>query len=488
MDRTPAHRGFVGNALLMMGGTAFAQALPLLVAPVLTRLYDPAQFGALATFVGIVSVLTVIATLRVEPAIVLPQDDDDAANLVAVSLCAALVSVILLFVVSLLAREWIHGRWPTVAAGGWLLLVAPTVLCLAIAQTAASWANRRRNYRSIVGGTVLLQGGTAAFSLLLGMAGATSVGLLAGRLGGHVLSAAWLTAAVRKEWSVATRAVTCARARAMVGRYRQFPQFNLPYSLIGTVSREFLLFAFTAFNFPGQAGFYGLARSVLYAPVSFLSASLSQVFYKEAADSINTPGFEALADRLVRAIVLVMTPGFTVLAVWGPELFAVVFGAPWREAGVYAAIFVPAAYLFLFSSWPERLFEVTGQQSLSLAIQVAFDLTSVLAVLALLAGGGGPRAALIAYTAIACGYHCTYVATAFRVAGFRRSLLWRAGSLAAALVTAGSVVSLGCRWLGASAGLATVLVLTAAYTLCVLVWLARRYRASTGAVGQESPG
>ena len=144
MDRKPAGRSFSGSALLMMGGTALAQAIPLLVAPILTRIYGPEQFGALATFIGLVTVLSVVATLRLAPAIVLPQDDDDAARIVAAALAATLLVVVLLFAGSLLGQAWIAGRWPTIAAGGWLPLVAPTVLCMAVAQTAASWANRQR--------------------------------------------------------------------------------------------------------------------------------------------------------------------------------------------------------------------------------------------------------------------------------------------------------------------------------------------------------
>ena len=485
MDRKPADRGFFGSALLMMGGTAVAQAIPLLVAPILTRIYEPGQFGALATFVGVVAVLSVVATLRIEPAIVLPPDGGDALNLVAVALVAALASVLLILAGSMLGKAWIYERWPAVVSGGWLPLVAPTVLCMAIAQTAASWANRRRRYRSIVGGTVLLQGGTAAFSLALGAAGATHIGLLAGRLGGHLASAGWLLGSVRSDWRAAAGAVSVRRARAAFWRYRQFSQFNLPYSLIGTASREFLLFAFTAFNFPEHAGFYGLARSVLYAPVSFLSASLSQVFFREAADSIGTPELERLVRRLVEGIVWVLTPGFAMLAVWGPDLFAVVFGSQWRQAGVYAAVFMPAAWLFLFSSWPERLFEVTGRQRLSFSIQVAFDLLSIAAITLLLLGGARPMTALAAYTVVACGYHCAYVAAAFRVAGFRAPWVARVAALAAGVALVAVVVSLGCRSLGPVPGLATSLVLTCGFMLGALAWQVRRHRRSR-ATGMES--
>jgi len=485
MDRSPRVRGFFRSALLMMGGTALAQAIPLLVAPLLTRMYGPEQFGALAAFIGVVTVISVVSTLRIEPAIVLPRDDGDAANIVAVALVTAVITVLLVSVGALLGKAWIHERWPTMTAGGWLPLVAPTVLCMAFAQTAASWANRGRQYRRIVGGTILLQGGTAAVSLLLGALGAIHGGLLAGRFSGHFASAAWLAGSVRSEWQAVARSVTPARAVAMLVRYRQFPQFNLPYSLIGTASRELLLFAFTALNFPEHAGFYGLARSVLYAPVSFLSASLSQVFYKEAADTIGTPGFEALANQILRGIVLVMTPGFAMFVIWGPEIFALVFGAPWRTAGVYAAIFAPVAYLFLFSSWPERLFEVTGRQRRSFGIQLTFDLASAATVLSLLFGGFSPTTTLVAYAAIACAYHCTYVTAAFRVAGFSALLLVRAAVLATSVASIAVVVMLGCRWLGSVRGLWVALGLTGAYTLGMLgLQVLRRQMPSL--TGQES--
>ena len=39
---------FTRNMMTLLGGTATAQVIPWLAAPVLTRLYTPEQFGALA--------------------------------------------------------------------------------------------------------------------------------------------------------------------------------------------------------------------------------------------------------------------------------------------------------------------------------------------------------------------------------------------------------------------------------------------------------
>ncbi len=338
------------------------------------------------------------------------------------------------------------------------------VLLLALAQTASFWANRTRRFSVIAGGTVLQQGGTAVLSLFAGLSGGAQLGLVAGRLGGQCLSAVWLVSRVFSEWRHVLGRVSWSGMKAAVSRLPAISKFNLPYSLVGTVSRELLVFALTLFHFTQQAGFYGLARSVLYSPVSFLSSSLSQVFYKEAADSIGTPAFKALVARLLGGIILVFTPAFVALVFWGPELFAFAFGAKWREAGVYAAIFAPAAWLFLFSSWPERIFEVAGRQQLSLAIQLVSDILSVTVVLALLWQEASPRVVLAAYTAIACAYHCAFVTAAFNVARLPVSILWGAVARSAIMIVAAAAAFAACRQFGPRQGLVVAIALTALYS------------------------
>jgi len=83
--------GFVRSVGVLVGGTAFAQALTVLALPLVTRLYTPFDFSVLAVFVSILSIISVAACLRLEIAIPLPESDEDAANLLALALCACSV-------------------------------------------------------------------------------------------------------------------------------------------------------------------------------------------------------------------------------------------------------------------------------------------------------------------------------------------------------------------------------------------------------------
>ena len=77
---------FAKNVSVLVGGTALGQVITVLASPLLTRIYTPDDFGTLAVFASFLSIAAVIASLRYELAIPLPEDDKTAANVLALSL------------------------------------------------------------------------------------------------------------------------------------------------------------------------------------------------------------------------------------------------------------------------------------------------------------------------------------------------------------------------------------------------------------------
>src|SRR5690606_12770340 len=68
-----------------------AQAMGVLALPLLTRLYTPNDFDVWAVYAGLLMVLAPAACLRLDVAIPMPEDDDDAMNLLVLALGSAAV-------------------------------------------------------------------------------------------------------------------------------------------------------------------------------------------------------------------------------------------------------------------------------------------------------------------------------------------------------------------------------------------------------------
>ena len=83
------------NILTLMAGTSIAQAFPIAITPILTRIYTPEDFGLFAIYMALASIISIIVTGRYELAIILPHKDEDAFQIMTF---AMLITIIISFI------------------------------------------------------------------------------------------------------------------------------------------------------------------------------------------------------------------------------------------------------------------------------------------------------------------------------------------------------------------------------------------------------
>lgn len=76
---------FGRNVAVVATGTAVAQAIPIVLTPILTRLYAPDDMGMLGLYTAFISFATNALSLGYSQAIVSGRTDDEAAALTALS-------------------------------------------------------------------------------------------------------------------------------------------------------------------------------------------------------------------------------------------------------------------------------------------------------------------------------------------------------------------------------------------------------------------
>lgn len=424
------HRSFAQNVLVLMSGTTVAQAIPLIVSPILTRLYTPTEFGVYAEYIAIVSILAIFATGRYELAVMLPDEDSEALNVVASAILVLSVTSLL----TMLAFAAFNESWTAMLGvpeiSPWLYFVPLTLFPVGVYQTLTYWLNRQQQYRRLAVNDVAQKSVLEGGKWLLGRGapgGALGNGLIAATVGGQMVAAGVLACQVWRDGGASVAAVRPEKVWSNMRAYRKFPLFNVPYSLLGIFSAQFVIFALTAFQHVHVAGFLSLTRRLVVGPINFLSASLGRVFFKETAVSIGTPRFEQLTVGLMVAIAELFTPLFAFFAFWAPSVFGLIFGADWVEAGRYASVLVPMAFCSLFTTWPERVFEVSQKQQVSLTIQVVFDTALIVLVWAGLRSGAEPLVVVAAYSVVSSAYHVAYLLGIFKIAGFAWTGLSRIG-------------------------------------------------------------
>lgn len=366
------HTTFAGDVLKLVTGTSFAQALSTLATPVLSRLYAPEAFGVSALFFSFVSILLVISCMRYELAIMLPENDHEAANLVG----ASLAIVVLVSSLSLPAI-WLWGKpllrmlnAPELCPYLWAIPVA--VLFGGMFLPFSNWNSRKRQYGSLSMARVTNSICTISTQSGTGFAGYTTAGsLIAGRLIGSAVSTLVLGSQIwRHNRKLFTDSVRLPNLLLVLKRYIKFPAYSIWSSLLNTTSWQLPLFLLSGFFSSTVVGYYSLGFRILQLPASLIGGSIGQVFYQRSSIAKRDGSLQRLVeDTFHRLAALAMFPTL-LLMLTGGDLFAVMFGETWRHAGVYSQILAPWT-LFLFIQSPiSSLFIVFEKQQ----ILLVFDL------------------------------------------------------------------------------------------------------------------
>jgi lipopolysaccharide exporter len=138
--------GFLADVVVLAGGTAFSQALLFLATPLITRLYEPADFGVWSLIRSLGSIAAVVACWRYELSIVLPKQDKEAANMFAASVLIAIaMSGLLLLIVSLFGIQ-VAQLLSTTEILPWLWVLPLMLLLTGIYQAGNYWSTRKNQF------------------------------------------------------------------------------------------------------------------------------------------------------------------------------------------------------------------------------------------------------------------------------------------------------------------------------------------------------
>lgn len=389
-----------GPVLTLLSGTVAAQALAYLARPILTRLFAPEAFGLFAFFLAIITVLGTASAGKYEDAIPVPERDRDAAGAAALAvMLSALVTLLcLLFIPFRESLAALVGR-PDVAT--LFILVPAGVLIAAWSRVAELWLTRTHQFRSIAVARAAQSGVAVPLQVVAGILAAGALGLVGGYLAGRMTALAGMAhAALRGDRLHAARGVlTVGTLRQVARRFRRFPAFSMPSGFLNNLSIQLPAFLLLAFFAPEVAGLYAIAHGTLAVPMHLLGSSVAQVFFSHAAEAHRRGTLGSMTSGVHARLSAIGLFPLAAVAVAGPAAFAFVFGAEWREAGVYAQYLAPWVFFVFLSSPLSNLFDVLDRQHRELQFNVVLTISRLAALLAG-AAIGSPRWSVALFAAV----------------------------------------------------------------------------------------
>jgi len=375
---------FVRNVITLMTGTALAHALVVLAAPVLTRLYKPEDFGVLALFLSIVGILSVIACWCYELSIVLPEKEEDAANLLALSIMITTGMSLLTLVVVALFRHSLATLLGAPEITFYLWLVPLSLLGFGFFQTFNYWCTRKKKFKYLAVQKIAQSTTTVGTQMCAGgFLKLGAGGLIGGNIIGNTLATAILGWKIWKvDKNIIRKSINPSKIRKQALKYKKFPRYSAPNGLLNTTSQQLPGILFTLFFGPIVLGYYYLAYRIFSVPMSLLGQAFAQVFYPKASEYYNTNAdIKALVRNTYKVLLKISILPSIFLFMFAPTLFDFIFGENWRIAGEYLRLILPWLTIAFIVSPSTFIFPILNRQDIALSYEIVLFVARLISIL-----------------------------------------------------------------------------------------------------------
>ena len=378
---------FFRNVITLMSGTALAQVIPVLLSPVLTRLYSPEQYGTMALFTALVGIFSVVATFRYELSIMLPEQDSDAVNIIVLSLILNFSLSTILLIITFLFDKQLTELLNNPLISRWLYFVPLMVFLIGVFQSMHYWLSRKNHYNQLSAALISRSGikGGAQVGAVYAVPGIGTTGLIGGAIFGQFVATIII---VKQSFSQIFRAfkkVSFKRITELGKKYKTFPLINTPHALVNALSSNLPVMLLTSFFTSKVAGLYSLALMAVMLPTGLISNAIGQVFYQRISEAYNKKeSLYPYTVRLVKGLFFVSIIPFGLLFFLAPSLFGLIFGGQWTEAGLYTRILTPWILMRFIVAPMSYVPLVLSQQGKAFSIEIA---GIIFVVIALVVGG-----------------------------------------------------------------------------------------------------
>lgn len=364
---------------IVISGTAISQLIAVSVTPILTRSYNPTDFGYFTTFIAFYTILSSFVTGKYERVILLADNEEDIKVITTLTL---VVSILLSILV--LGLIYISSIFFDLSSIGidyhlikWLYLMPVFLILFSINLIYLNYLNYQKNYKEISKSKIIKTLVAVSVSLLSIYFLNNMGGLILGELAGLFFSTFYLFPKYKFLFSFDSKITS--RFYSIASRYKNFPLYNIPSDILNSSSSQLPVFFLSSIYGVSSTGQYSLMKRVLDAPITLFSSSILEVFRQKAAEQFrNTGDCRELFIKTAKNLTLISILPFLFLMIFGKELFSLVFGNEWIDAGKYACIF-SVYYFFKFISSPlSYIIFIAEKQKLDFFIHVYMFISSFL--------------------------------------------------------------------------------------------------------------
>lgn len=363
---------FYRNIAIVASGNITARLITILLTPVITRIYSPADYGIYSVFMSIIGITGALVTLRYSVTIPVARDEKLADNLLKLCFIITITLSLLWLLFILLFGEYISIHFDSEGLKSFLWLIPIVFFGKGIYEALTNWAVRYRDFKLITRTKLTQSVSSSIVKIGLGLLNIKPLGLLIGHIVSETAGVANIFSKLIKTRPEFFKELSLPAIKSAAIRYKRFPLVQSWSQLLLSAGAQLPVLLLGFYHGAEIVGIFGLANTMIRLPMDLVGQSVSQVYFGEISKfgKENPRKIYNLTVTLIIRLLKVGIIPIALIALLGPWIFSIVFGAEWSDAGLYARI-LSIYVLFAFLSAPvANIFNVYERMDIQLSLNI----------------------------------------------------------------------------------------------------------------------
>ncbi|MBP1915427.1 O-antigen/teichoic acid export membrane protein [Lederbergia galactosidilyticus] len=370
------------NIFTLLLGTSTAQAIPVVASLILTRLYTPEEYGVLAVFTSIITILGSIVTLRYELAILVPAKEQDAVNISVLSMISTLLVTIITFIILIFFKGSILDVFKIQGLGNWLFLVPLAILFMGFYNSLNYLATRVGLFKVISQTRVYQTLSGSLTQIILGIMNLGVGGLIIGATLTYFVGNLKIAGKLLDNYKNEFKNVNVTDMIYNARKYKDYPKYNVPSTIFNTMSTQLMSFIVPIFYSSALLGQYSLSQRIIVLPMKVIGSAITQVFLNEASLELkNSATARKTFISTFRKLLLIALPLYVFLFFIIEYLVVFAFGDNWRIAGEISRVLIVMLFFRFIVNPLSNVLNLYERQKIVLVWQFSLVLLTVISVL-----------------------------------------------------------------------------------------------------------
>lgn len=337
--------------------------LPIIVTPILSRLYSPACFGEWGVFSSTITIATIVLFLSLENTIVKAEEYEIPHILILCLLIGTLLSGLFLAIIQ--------------SIGGLSLGTNIVYIIYFIAYLIYSLSynlnNRYAQYTYLSLSNIIQGGSQALFRIALACIVITSVnGLILGTTIAELIIALFLSIKILpKITNYKWRECSVNKLKHTFLKYKNFPLYDAPANLLAFSALSLPTIILAIYYSKSEIGCLSIIFQLLLMPMSLIGSAIGKVYYQELCQNGNNINkTKKVTNSILRLLSILSILPLLFICCGGDKLIVLFLGQEWQTAGSIAICLSLWSFPIVLTQPLLPIFRVKDKQK----TQLYFDL------------------------------------------------------------------------------------------------------------------